>query len=113
MDEVFAKFMGEESAPVPALLKEDGKPYKVAILIPTINNADELEIVLERLSKQTYPHFEIIIADSKSKDNTKQVCEKYGATWIDDSSRNRADACNFALRPVSYTHLTLPTKRIV
>ena len=27
-----------------------------AVLIPTINNADELEIVLERLSKQTYPH---------------------------------------------------------
>ena len=40
MDEVFAKFMGEDSAQVPALLKEDGEPYKVAILIPTINNAN-------------------------------------------------------------------------
>ena len=54
------------------------------MLIPTINNADELDIVLERLGKQTYPHFELIIADSKSKDHTKAVCEKHGATWIDD-----------------------------
>ena len=69
---------------VEPLLKDDGQPYKAAVLIPTINNADELDIVLERLSKQTYPHFEIIISDSKSKDHTKKVCEKYGATWIDD-----------------------------
>ena len=57
MDEAFAEFMGDESATVPALLKEDGEPYKVAILIPTINNADELDIVLERLSKADLPAF--------------------------------------------------------
>ncbi len=42
---------------VSPLLKEDGEPYKIAVLIPTINNALELDIVLERLSKQTYPDF--------------------------------------------------------
>ena len=89
-------------ADVKPLLKEDGEPYKVAVLIPTINNADELDIVLERLSKQTYPDFEIVISDSKSKDHTKQVCEKYGATWIDDLSRNRANACNFALEQMDH-----------
>ena len=78
--------MGEGET-VPVLLKEDGTPYKTAVLIPTINNADELDIVLERLGKQTYPHFELIIADSKSKDHTKAA--------------------------VSYTHLTLPTSAIV
>ena len=51
-------------ADVKPLLKEDGTPYKVAVLIPTINNADELDIVLERLSKQTYPDFEIVISES-------------------------------------------------
>ena len=39
-------------ADVKPLLKEDGEAYKVAVLIPTINNADELDIVLERLSKR-------------------------------------------------------------
>ena len=89
-------------ADVAPLLKEDGEPFKVAVLIPTINNAVELEIVLERLSKQTYSDFEVVISDSKSKDNTKEVCEKYGATWIDDPSRNRANACNFALEQMDH-----------
>ena len=52
------RVMGE-SETVPVLLKEDGTPYTAAVLIPTINNADELDIVLERLGKQTYPHFEV------------------------------------------------------
>ena len=94
--------MGEATGSVSPLLKEDGKAFKIAVLIPTINNAEELDIVLERLSKQTYSDFEIVISDSKSKDNTKEVCEKYGATWIDDPSRNRADACNFALRQMDH-----------
>jgi len=87
---------------VEPLLKDDGTPYKVAILIPTINNADELEIVLDRLAQQTYPDLEVVIADSKSRDHTKDVCEKYGATWIDDPSTNRADACNFALEQMDH-----------
>ena len=87
---------------VEPLLKDDGTPYKVAILIPTINNADELEIVLDRLAQQTYPNLEVVIADSKSRDHTKDVCEKYGATWIDDPSTNRADACNFALEQMDH-----------
>ena len=66
--------MGEGET-VPVLLKEDGTPYKTAVLIPTINNADELDIVLERLGKQTYPHFEIVISDSKSRDHQGRVRE--------------------------------------
>ncbi|MGB0329646.1 MAG: glycosyltransferase, partial [Candidatus Poseidoniaceae archaeon] len=87
---------------VEPVLKEDGTPYKVAILIPTINNADELAIVLDRLTQQTYPDLEIVISDSKSRDHTKDVCEKYGATWIEDPSTNRADACNFALKQMDH-----------
>ena len=50
-------------ASVEPLLKEDGQPYTAAVLIPTINNAEELEIDLERLSKQTFPQFEVDISD--------------------------------------------------
>ncbi|MDA0716391.1 MAG: glycosyltransferase [archaeon] len=95
--------MGEgQGSNVPVICREDGTPYSTAVLIPTINNADELDIVLERLSKQTYPHFDIVISDSKSRDHTKDVCEKWKAIWIDDPSRNRADACNFALQQIDY-----------
>ena len=94
--------MPTRKAMVDPVLKEDGTPYKVAILIPTINNADELAIVLDRLTQQTYPDIEIVISDSKSRDHTKDVCEKYGATWIEDPSTNRADACNFALKQMDH-----------
>ena len=49
------------------LLGPDGTPVRVTVLIPTINNADELDIVLDRLGKQTYPHFDVVIVDSQSK----------------------------------------------
>ncbi len=87
---------------VEPVLKEDGTPFKVAILIPTINNADELAIVLDRLTRQTYPDLEIVISDSKSRDHTKDVCDEYGATWIEDPSTNRADACNYALKQMDH-----------
>jgi hypothetical protein len=42
----------------------DGQPYSVAILVPTINNAEELDGVLGRLMRQTYPSYEIVVSDS-------------------------------------------------
>ena len=94
--------MSEAKSVVEPVKKPDGTPYTAAVLIPTINNADELDIVLERLTKQTYPHFEIVISDSKSRDHTKEVCEKHGAIWFDDESTNRADACTAALKTMDY-----------
>ncbi|WP_338173850.1 hypothetical protein [Candidatus Poseidonia alphae] len=43
--------MGDANELVPVLNKEDGTPFKTAVLIPTINNADELDIVLGRLGQ--------------------------------------------------------------
>ena len=94
--------MGEANSAIEPVKKPDGSPYTAAVLIPTINNADELDIVLERLTKQTYPHFDIVISDSKSRDHTKDVCEKHGAIWFDDESTNRADACTAALKTMDY-----------
>ena len=73
--------MGEANSAVEPVKKPDGTPYTAAVLIPTINNADELDIVLERLTKQTYTHFDIVISDSKSRDHTKmsvKSTEQYG-----------------------------------
>ena len=91
--------MGGTAEPV---VGPDGLPYRVAVLIPTINNADELDGVLERLGRQTYPDFEIVISDSKSRDHTREVCEKHGVTWFDDDSTNRADACTKALETMDH-----------
>ena len=82
---------------VPVQLGPDGSPLTVVVLIPTINNADELDIVLEALAHQTCPHFEVVCVDSRSRDHTRQVIERHGARWVDDTSTNRADACNHGL----------------
>lgn len=84
------------------VLGPDGQPYSVAVLVPTINNADELDGVLARLMRQTYPAYEVIVSDSKSKDHTREVCEKHGVTWFDDDSTNRADACTKALETMDH-----------
>ena len=74
--------MGEANSAIEPVKKPDGSPYTAAVLIPTINNADELDIVLERLTKQTYPHFDIVISDSKSRETTQKMfvksMEQYG-----------------------------------
>ena len=84
------------------VLGPDGQPYRVAVLVPTINNADELDGVLARLMRQTYPAYEVIVSDSKSKDHTREVCEKHGVTWFDDDSTNRADACTNVLQTMDH-----------
>ena len=71
---------------VEQVLKEDGTPYKVAILIPTINNADELDIVLNRLTQQTYPGIEIVISDSI---RTFQANQKIEVKFLDASCQTQ------------------------
>jgi glycosyltransferase involved in cell wall biosynthesis len=46
-----------------------------SIVIPTYNRADMILNTLETVFNQTYPHYEIIVVDNCSTDNTKQVLE--------------------------------------
>ena len=68
---------------------------KVSVIIPHWNGIDILADCLESLKKNTYPNIEIIVVDNASTDGSSE--------WI---SSHYPDT-------VSYTHLTLPTKRIV
>ncbi|MCS6821301.1 MAG: glycosyltransferase [Microscillaceae bacterium] len=49
----------------------------VSIIIPTYNYALFLEESLTKLQKQTYPHWECIIVDDGSTDNTREVVGKF------------------------------------
>ncbi len=50
---------------------------ELSIVIPTLNEEKYLPKLLDSLKKQTYNDYEIIIADSASKDNTKKIAKKY------------------------------------
>lgn len=50
----------------------------VSIVIPTYNRADLISESIESALGQTYSNMEVIVVDDGSKDNTQQVCAKYG-----------------------------------
>ncbi len=49
----------------------------VSIITPTYNRGYVIEKALESAMSQTYPHWELIIVDDGSSDNTDKVLEKY------------------------------------
>lgn len=55
---------------------------KVSIVIPTLNEGDLLPRLLASIGKQTFRDYEVIVADAKSGDNTKQIATSFGAKVV-------------------------------
>ena len=55
-------------------------PY-VSILIPAHNEAEVIGKTIENISKIEYPHYEIIVIDDRSTDNTAQVLENISKNY--------------------------------
>ena len=68
--------------------------------MPTLNAEALLENVLASIARQTYPQekIEIILADAHSKDGTRDIAKKFGATVLDDNGRNMEEGKRLALR---------------
>lgn len=54
-------------------------PDKVSILIPARNEEDKILNLLQSIQQQDYQHYEVIILDDNSTDNTYAVCEAFAA----------------------------------
>jgi glycosyltransferase involved in cell wall biosynthesis len=50
---------------------------KVSVIIPTYNGAEYLGEAIQSVLDQTYPHFELIVVDDVSPDQTAQVVGKF------------------------------------
>jgi len=48
---------------------------QVSVIIPTKNSSKTIALCLESINSQTYPHIEIIVVDSNSRDGTAQFLE--------------------------------------
>jgi len=68
-------------------------PAAVSVIIPTSNSENFLDRCLGSIEKQHYPHFEIIVVDNYSKDNTWKIAKDYGCKII-SSRTNRSNARN-------------------
>jgi len=50
---------------------------KVSICIPTYNNADEVEHLLQTIYEQDYTDYEINISDDSDNNETADIVSKY------------------------------------
>src|SRR5437867_8218663 len=76
-----------------------GQYPKVSFIMPTLNAAAILEHCLASIAQQSYPRerFEILIADAHSRDATRAIAKRYGATILDDDGRNMEEGKRLAL----------------
>ena len=77
----------------------DGPFPKISFIIPTLNAAALLDNCLASIARQTWPRdrYEIIIADARSKDATRDIARKYGAIVLDDDGDNMEEGKRLAL----------------
>lgn len=60
----------------------EGRPLKVSVLIPARNEEHSLPLLLNDLSRQTYPVHEILCIDDDSTDRTGEVALSHGSKVI-------------------------------
>lgn len=49
----------------------------ISIIVPIDNVASYLEMCLKSIETQSYPHFEVILINDGSTDNSKEICEEF------------------------------------
>ncbi|MEG4318851.1 MULTISPECIES: amino acid adenylation domain-containing protein [unclassified Microcoleus] len=71
----------------------------VSVVIPSYNSAQFLPEAIESVLEQSYPHFEVIVVDDGSTDETKEICDRYPTVkYFYQNNRGHATARNTGLR---------------
>ncbi|MCD6575637.1 MAG: glycosyltransferase [Nanoarchaeota archaeon] len=71
---------------------------EISIIIPTLNEGGYLKKTLKSIFNQDCKDFEIIISDSMSEDNTKEIAEKFGVKLIEGPRRGPGYARNLGAK---------------
>jgi len=83
---------------------------KITVIVCTYNYAHLLPDALRTLAAQTFPDFELLIADDGSTDNTEEVVREYSSSfrncvYLKKPHSGLADTRNVAVRKATGTHL--------
>ncbi|MBC7892980.1 MAG: glycosyltransferase, partial [Sphingobacteriaceae bacterium] len=66
---------------MPVFAKKGLPTTALSVIIPARNEADNLPALLADLATQTYPNFEVIVADDSSSDGTAELAEGFDAPF--------------------------------
>ena len=72
----------------------EGAEEVATVLIPTMNNPAQLEVVLRRLLEDRDGSYSVLVIDSSKDRRTLELCNELGVRHLVDRSLTRADACN-------------------
>jgi glycosyltransferase involved in cell wall biosynthesis len=74
----------------------------ISVITPCLNCGAYIRDCIESIVNQKYPHFEHIVVDGGSHDNTVDVLKQFPhIKWISEKDNGEADALNKALRMVT------------
>ncbi|KJR41859.1 glycosyltransferase [Candidatus Magnetoovum chiemensis] len=75
----------------------------ISIITPTLNQGRFIEQTIQSVLKQSYKHYEHIIIDGKSSDNTIEILRKYDhlIKWVSEKDSGQSEALNKGLKMAS------------
>ena len=74
------------------LARDKVEDETISVVIPTLNEEDEIGECLESMWQQSFPYFEVIVADNGSTDATASIARVHGAHVIEERERGIARA---------------------
>ncbi len=78
----------------------------VSVVIPCYNQAHFLSEAIESVLAQSYPHFEVVVVDDGSTDNTQEVAARYpGVRYVRQENQGLAGARNTGIRRSNGSYL--------